>query len=347
MIALVRREYHAFQAAGARLPLSRAERRRLRSSTTWPRRCSTPSPSGHDRVDRAGRRALQRRFDAAEVDDDHRRTARRARASATSRARRRAAAARCLPMKPFPLTTMVLNVTNQCNLACTYCYEYGEDKIVDTENGKQAEVHERGDRARRASISCSRSRATPRSAHLTFFGGETLMNFPVLKSTIAYARAARRRARQGGRLQPDDQRDAAAPEIIEFLAENDVGVTDLDRRPAASMQDKFRVFHNGTGSYDVVAPKIKELLRGIARRPIGARVTLTSQNLDVTQDLPAPDRGDRLLGSRLRAGDDVAGSASTRSANEGFDTMLGAVPRARARVPRSALAGTSTTASRT
>ena len=32
---------------------------------------------------------------------------------------------------------MVLNVTNQCNLACTYCYEYGEDKIVDTENGKK------------------------------------------------------------------------------------------------------------------------------------------------------------------------------------------------------------------
>ena len=32
---------------------------------------------------------------------------------------------------------MVLNVTNQCNLSCTYCYEYGEDKIVDTENGKQ------------------------------------------------------------------------------------------------------------------------------------------------------------------------------------------------------------------
>jgi len=28
---------------------------------------------------------------------------------------------------------MVLNVTNQCNLSCEYCYEYGEDKIVDTE----------------------------------------------------------------------------------------------------------------------------------------------------------------------------------------------------------------------
>ena len=39
---------------------------------------------------------------------------------------------RVLPQADFPLTTMVLNVTNKCNLACTYCYEYGEDKIVDT-----------------------------------------------------------------------------------------------------------------------------------------------------------------------------------------------------------------------
>ena len=42
-----------------------------------------------------------------------------------------------LPLKPVPLQTLVVNVTNQCNLSCTYCYEYGEDKIVDTENGKQ------------------------------------------------------------------------------------------------------------------------------------------------------------------------------------------------------------------
>ncbi|MDE2677985.1 MAG: hypothetical protein OXI76_08775, partial [Gemmatimonadota bacterium] len=29
---------------------------------------------------------------------------------------------RVLPQADFPLTTMVLNVTNKCNLACTYCY---------------------------------------------------------------------------------------------------------------------------------------------------------------------------------------------------------------------------------
>jgi len=49
------------------------------------------------------------------------------------------------------------------------------------------------------------------------------------------------------------------------------------------LQNKFRVFHNGTGSYDVVAPKIKELLRRHRTRPIGARVTLTSETIDVTR----------------------------------------------------------------
>jgi hypothetical protein len=35
-----------------------------------------------------------------------------------------------LPPMPFPLATLVLNVTNKCNLSCTYCYEYGEDRLT-------------------------------------------------------------------------------------------------------------------------------------------------------------------------------------------------------------------------
>ena len=58
---------------------------------------------------------------------------------------------------------MVLNVTNQCNLSCTYCYEYGEDKIVDTENGTQAEVHDGGDRARERGLHAEGVRRPTRS----------------------------------------------------------------------------------------------------------------------------------------------------------------------------------------
>src|SRR4029453_17553074 len=100
-----------------------------------------------------------------------------------------------IPLKPVPLQTLVVNVTNQCNLACTYCYEYGEDKIVDTENGKQPKFMSEATAQEAIEFALRESRDNPR-AHITFFGGETLMNFPVLKSTIGYAR---RRAAEGGK----------------------------------------------------------------------------------------------------------------------------------------------------
>lgn len=184
-----------------------------------------------------------------------------------------------IPLAPFPLTTLVLNVTNQCNLSCTYCYEYGEDKIVDTENGRQPKFMSE-ETARQSVDFMLRESGANKVAHVTFFGGETLLNFPVLVKTVAYAR--RRGAELGKEVDFSLTTNATLlrPEIIEFLAEQRIGVTISIDGPQ-EVQDKFRVFHNGAGSYDVVAPKIKELLKRHRSRPIGARVTLTSANLDV------------------------------------------------------------------
>src|SRR5205814_3432771 len=117
---------------------------------------------------------------------------------------------------------IVLNVTNQCNLACTYCYEYGEDKIVDTEHGRQSKFM--SEETPRHSVELLLAESG-RVAHLTFFGGETLLNFPVLKATIAYAR--RRAAEAGKEIDFSLTTNATLlrSEIIEFLAENNVGVT--------------------------------------------------------------------------------------------------------------------------
>ena len=179
----------------------------------------------------------------------------------------------------FPLTTMVLNVTNQCNLSCTYCYEYGEDKIVDTENGRKPKFM--GAETARESVDfLFRESGANRMAHLTFFGGETLLNLPVLKSTIAYARE--RAAALGKEIDFSLTTNATLlkPDVIEFLAENRVGVTISIDGPK-EVQDQFRVFQNGAGSYDLIAPKIRELLQRHRSRPIGARVTLTSHDLDI------------------------------------------------------------------
>lgn len=184
-----------------------------------------------------------------------------------------------LPLAPFPLTTMVLNVTNQCNLSCTYCYEYGEDKIVDTENGRQPKFMT--DETARQSVDFMLKEAGDnRMAHVTFFGGETLLNFPVLARTIAYARERAKDAGKDVDFSLTTNATLLKPDIIEFLAENNVGVTISIDGPK-EVQDKFRVFNNGAGSYDLVAPKIKDLLKRHRSRPIGARVTLTSANMDV------------------------------------------------------------------
>lgn len=184
-----------------------------------------------------------------------------------------------LPPDGFPLTTMVLNVTNKCNLACTYCYEYGEDRIVDTDCDDQPKFMA-DETAREGVEFLLRECGDLPVAHLTFFGGETLLNFPVLKDTVAYAR--RRAEEVGKRIEFSLTTNATLlrPDIIAWLAENEIGVTVSIDGPR-EMQDRLRVFHSGKGTYETVRPKIQELLRVHRTRPIGARVTLTRENLDI------------------------------------------------------------------
>ncbi|MBV8841373.1 MAG: hypothetical protein JO307_01055, partial [Bryobacterales bacterium] len=74
----------------------------------------------------------------------------------------------------FPLQTLVLNLTNQCNLSCQYCYEYGEDRVATPEGKPKFMDFETA----KASVDFLLEQSAGRNrVHITFFGGETLMNF--------------------------------------------------------------------------------------------------------------------------------------------------------------------------
>ena len=171
----------------------------------------------------------------------------------------------------FPLQTMVMNLTNQCNLSCQYCYEFGEDKVATPEGKPKFMDFETA----AASVDYLFTQSTGRhGVHITFFGGETLMNFPLLKKVVGYAR--QKAAEQGRSVDFSLTTNATllTPAIIEYLSENEIGVTvSMDGDKAA--HDKFRVFSNGKGSYDIIEPRVRALIKEHKTRPIVARVTMT------------------------------------------------------------------------
>jgi uncharacterized protein len=104
------------------------------------------------------------------------------------------------------------------------------------------------------------------------------MNFPLLKKVVEYATG--KAAAEGRSVDFSLTTNATllTPAIIEFLAENHIGVTvSIDGPPE---MNKLRVFANGRPSYDIIAPKIKQLLATHKTRPIAARVTLTAEVTD-------------------------------------------------------------------
>jgi uncharacterized protein len=183
------------------------------------------------------------------------------------------------PPAVFPLQTLVLNLTNQCNLSCGYCYEYGADKVA-TPQGKAKFMD--FDTARAAIDMLFAESGERRGVHVTFFGGETLMNFPLLERVVEYASQQAEALERSVDFSLTTNATLLTPAIIQFLSVNRIGVTvSMDGPP--ELHDALRVFANGRGSYDIIAPKVRELLAAHRTRPIAARVTLTSSVTDVAR----------------------------------------------------------------
>jgi len=186
--------------------------------------------------------------------------------------------AEALPPMPYPLTTLVLNVTNKCNLACTYCYEFGEDKLADAlrKNGDKRRSRMSSETAQQ-SIDFLMENSTGRDqVNLTFFGGETLLNFETIRDAVLYAkeRATECGKRMGFALTTNAT--LLTDEIIDFLVEHRFGVN-VSIDGGSEEQDRHRTFKSGEGTYEEIAPRIQRLIAansGVGQ-PIGARVTLT------------------------------------------------------------------------
>ncbi len=175
------------------------------------------------------------------------------------------------------IKAMCLHVAHDCNLACKYCFasegEYhGEREIMSYEVGKKAFdflVANSGNR---------------RNLEVDFFGGEPLMNFDVVKKLVDYARGLEKEHNKNFRFTLTTNGVLLNEEIIDYINENIVNVVlSIDGRK--EINDEMRPFRNQKGSYDMIMPKFKELVKRRNGKDYYVRGTFTANNLDFSKDV--------------------------------------------------------------
>ncbi|MDY3239586.1 MAG: thioether cross-link-forming SCIFF peptide maturase [Anaerovoracaceae bacterium] len=175
------------------------------------------------------------------------------------------------------IKALCLHVAHSCNLNCQYCFAsqgkyHGERALMSFEVAKQAMdflVANSGDHV---------------NLEVDFFGGEPLMNFDVVKQTVAYARSIEKEAGKNFRFTLTTNGVDVDEEVMEFAnRECHNVVMSIDGRK--KVHDHLRKDYQGNGSYDRIVPKFQEFARRRGDSGYYVRGTFTHNNTDFTNDI--------------------------------------------------------------
>ena len=173
----------------------------------------------------------------------------------------------------FPLSTIVLNVTTGCNLACSYCYKEDLDTPAKSRDMEYETACQSIDLLLQEAVGRDR-------VNVVFFGGEPLRRFKFIRQVVAYAEDKARAAGKGIDFSVTTNATLLNEEIVDYMNAHNFSVAISIDGPK-SLHDKNRMTVGGKGSYDAVARKVEMALRRYTARPVAARVTLTAGVTDV------------------------------------------------------------------
>ena len=180
--------------------------------------------------------------------------------------------------------SLCLHVAHDCNLRCQYCFastgDFGLDRSMMTTDI--------GEKAVDFIIANSGNRT---NCEMDFFGGEPLMNMPVVKHVVSYIRKREIESGKKFKLTLTTNGVLLNDDNINYLKDNDISlVLSLDGRK--EVHDKMRPNMAGQGSYEKSLANFKQAVAANNGQNYVLRGTFTAYNLDFMADvLDMVDKG--------------------------------------------------------
>jgi len=149
------------------------------------------------------------------------------------------------------INQLTLEVTEKCNLRCKYCVFSGKFKYKRVHSDKSMSF----DIAKRAiDFYIDHSKENERPS-ITFYGGEPLCNFDLIKKCIEYTKSKTNRKVLFGIT---TNGTLLSPKISDYLLKNNCFIMVSLDGPQI-IHDRYRVFPTGKGTYTVIMENLKRI----------------------------------------------------------------------------------------
>jgi uncharacterized protein len=163
------------------------------------------------------------------------------------------------------ITKLRLNLTNACNISCTYCYvrDIGAPDNMTWPIAKK--------------ILDSFFKLQKRHGHthslIRFFGGEPMLNWPILEHILEYVQTIKEEIEVDYILNTNGT--VLTSHMVQAIAKNRVRVA-LSLDGVGPVNDRFRKFRSGQGAFTVIDRNLNMLLASGC--PVGIETTLGDHN---------------------------------------------------------------------
>lgn len=169
-----------------------------------------------------------------------------------------------------------LMITQDCNLKCKYCYGGESGRYKSSGQKMSIEV------AKNAIDFLFNHNRNIRHFHIGFFGGEPMLNLPLIKEIIEYCERIEKQYDKKFTYSITTNGTLLTEEKIKFLRSKNVGIM-ISLDGPEEIHNENRIYRNGRGSYKETISNLEILKK--YQKTIIVRATLVKENFQKMEEL--------------------------------------------------------------